>query len=279
VRPYQDDDRRLAHTLATIVFLQAGSVPPVMRGDVHREAYLNALAEADAGDLKPLVDLFANVVSAELNAAITFVRAAHGRDIGAIAAAAAHAARRFAVQDERSSRQITDQYRKLAGTRLRDVAGELTRAFTEVLPGLRSEQHAWIVSDDLELRSSGGARGRWREQITRAADGYHYTADLNQYKRWVGIKLPGATPGAQRWHIVVSFHHKESRVGVMTAVLFLTTSDEADARTAASDVARPMILGAQREFIHSGSHPQDERFLSWLDAALTSALEEWQARI
>ena len=273
-----DSDGLLAHTLATIVFLKAGCIPLILRDDLHREAHFDALGEADAGDLKPLVDLIANVVSADLNDAITFVRAAHGRDIEAIAAAAANAARRCAPPDERGIRLITDHYRKVAGTKLRDVASQLSRAFDDAIPGLPSEQHAWIVADDLELRMSTGARGRWREQIARASGVYHYSPDLSQYKRWVALKLPRAAPDVQCWQIVVSLHHKESRAGVMAAVLFLTTLDDADAG-ASADVARPTILGAKREFTHSGSHPQDYRFAAWLDSALMTALEEWQARI
>ena len=273
-----DSDGRLAHTLVTTVFLNAKCIPLILRDDLHREAYFDALDEANAGDLKPLVDLFANVVSADLNDAITFVRAAHGRDIGAIAAAAANAARRCAIHDERGLRLITDHYRKVAGTKLRDVASQLSRAFDDAIPGLPSEQHAWIVADDLELRMSTGARGRWREQIARASGVYHYSPDLSQYKRWVALKLPRAAPDVQCWQIVVSLHHKESRAGVMAAVLFLTTLDDADAASSA-DIARPTILGAKREFTHSGSHPQDDRFAAWLDSALTTALEEWQARI
>jgi Fic family protein len=279
VHPFQDGNGRMARALATMTLLKAGYVPLVIRDDVHREAYFDALGEADAGDLKPLVDLFANVVSADLNDAITFVRSTHGRDIGAIAAAAATAAKRSAFHEERSLRQVTDHYRRLAGTRLRDVAGQLTRAFAEALPQLASAQHAWIVLDDQEIRMATGARGRWREQIVHAAGGYGYTPDLSQYKRWVALKLPGVAPDAQRWHIVLSLHHKESRAEVVAAVVFLTICEDSESGTLTTDSVRPAILGAKHEFTHSGSQPHDERFLAWLDAALTSTLEEWQARI
>jgi Fic family protein len=279
IHPFQDGNGRVARALATMTFLKAGSVPLVVRDDVHREAYFDALGEADAGDLKSLVDLFANVVSADLNDAITFVRSAHGRNIGAIALAAANAAKRCATHDERSVRMVTDHYRKLAGTQLRDVASQLSRAFADAFPGLPSSQHAWIVSDDQEVRMSTGARGRWREQIVHAAGQYGYAPDLSQHKRWVALKLPGVTPDAQRWQIVVSLHHKESRAEVVAAVVFLTIAEDSDAGTPAADVVRPAILGAKHEFTHSGSHAHDERFLAWLDAALMTALEEWQSRI
>ena len=186
----------------------AGYPPLVIRSEAHREAYLDALADADDGDLEPLVDLFANVISADLNDAITFVRSAHGRDIHAIALAAADAARRHVVQSETALRAVTDHYRKLAGLRLRDVAGELTSAFTTAIPGLHSTQLAWIVNDGTDTSRSNEARGRWREQIVRAAGEYGYDPDLSHYSRWVALKLPVATSDALPWHVVISFHHR-----------------------------------------------------------------------
>jgi hypothetical protein len=279
LQPFQDGNGRVARALATMTFLKAGYVPLVIRDEGHREAYVDALGEADRGDLKPLVDLFANIVSADLNEAITFIRAARGRDIAAIAAAAAAAARRFAHHDDRALRQVTDHYRKLAGLRLREVAGLLSRAFTEAIPHLATAQHAWIVPDDQEVRMSTGARGRWREQLVHVASECGYVPDLSQYKRWVAMELPGATRDAQRWHLVVSLHHKESRAEVLSAVVFLTVCEDADNGTLTTDSVRPAILGAKHEFTHSGTHTNDDRFLAWLDAALVSALEQWQARI
>jgi hypothetical protein len=250
----------------------------VIRSDAHREAYLDALAEADDGDLEPLVDLFANVISADLNDAITFVRSAHGRDVRAIARAAADAARRHVVQSETALRAVTDHYRQLAGLRLRDVAGELNGAFTAAIPGLHSTKLAWLVHDGADGSRSGQARGRWREQIVRAASEYGYDPDLGHHCRWVALKLPVATSDALPWHVVVSFHHKVSRAGVMAAVLFLTTQEDALASVAVAD-DRPVILGGRRELTFSDGRPHDQRFQAWLDTSLTAALEEWQARI
>ena len=66
IHPFQDGNGRVARALATMMFLKAGYVPLVVRDDDHRERYLDALSLADAGDLKPLVDLFANIVSRDL---------------------------------------------------------------------------------------------------------------------------------------------------------------------------------------------------------------------
>ena len=278
IHPFQDGTGRVARALATLAYLMAGYPPLVIRGDAHREAYLDALAEADGGDLEPLVDLFANVISADLNDAITFVRSAHGRDIHAIALAAADAARRHVVQSEKALRAVTDHYRQLAELCLRDAAGELSSAFTATIPGLHSTHLAWLVHDGTGGSRSNAARGHWREQIVRAASEYGYDPDLSHYRRWVALKLPVATPDALPWHVVVSFHHKVSRAGVMAAVLFLTTEEDALSNATVAD-DRPVILGGRRELTFSDGHPHDQRFHAWLDAALTTALEEWQARI
>jgi hypothetical protein len=278
IHPFQDGNGRVARALAALVLLEAGFVPPVIRHDVHREAYLDALVEADGGDLKPLVDLFANVVSADLNETITFVRSARGRDIRAIAVAAADATRRHVIQSEPNFRVITEHYRKVAAARLREAASELGSAFTAAFPGLTSTQLAWIVQDEGERATSSEARGRWHDQIVHAASEYGYTPDFSHPRRWIALKLPVATPDAQPWHVVVSFHHKMSRAGVMAAVVFLTTMEGELGRALTTD-DRPTILGSRHELTYSGSEVREERFRSWLDAALITALEEWQARL
>jgi Fic family protein len=278
IHPFQDGNGRVARALAALVFLRAGFLPPVIRHDAHREAYLDALVEADGGDLKPLVDLFANVVSADLNDAITFVRSAHGRDVQAIATAAVEATKRHVIQNETSLRNVTEHYRRVAAARLREVAGELGNAFSAGFPGLASTHLAWLVQDEGAGARTANARGGWREQIVHAANEYGYTPDFSHHKRWIAMKLPTATLDAQPWHIVVSFHHKLSRAGVMAAVVFLTTLEDALGSAPTSD-DRPVILGGRRELTFGVSEVRDERFLAWLDTALIAALEEWQARL
>jgi Fic family protein len=278
IHPFQDGNGRVARAVAAMVFLHAGFVPPVIRHDVHREAYLDALVEADGGDLKPLIDLFANVVSADLNETITFVRSAHGRDIRSIAVAAAEATRRHVIQSQQNFRIVTEQYRKIAGARLREAAGELSNAFSAAFAGLASTHLAWIVQDEGDHAKSSEARGRWHDQIVHAASVYGYTPDFSHPRRWIALKLPVATPDALPWHVVVSFHHKLSRAGVMAAVVFLTTlEDELGGAPTTDD--QLSILGGRHELTYSGGEVREERFLAWLDTALLTALEEWQARI
>jgi hypothetical protein len=278
VHPFQDGNGRVARALATMIFLKAGFVPLVIRDDNHRERYLDALREADGGDLGPLVSLFANVVSNDLNDAITFVRMMHGRDIKAIAAAAAEAAKRRLTLDETILVRLTDHYAQLAYTRLTEVADDLEGAFFSAIDDIpegldRVYAEALDSGPNITWRQEPRS---WSHQVIRAANEYGYSADLGRYRRDIGLRLPDTGLNTARWYVAVSFHHQASRVRAMAAVLFLTAV-ETPVSESSSDV--PIVFGSKQEFIYTGSYQQDDRFMAWLDAALLTALEEWQARI
>lgn len=69
IHPFQDGNGRIARALASLVFLKARLFPLVIR-DLDRRAYIGALEAADAGDLAPLVDLFADRQRAAILAAL-----------------------------------------------------------------------------------------------------------------------------------------------------------------------------------------------------------------
>ncbi len=58
IHPFQDGNGRVARSLASLVFLREGWFPLVINRD-QRDDYLDALGEADQGDLSPLINMFA----------------------------------------------------------------------------------------------------------------------------------------------------------------------------------------------------------------------------
>ena len=66
IHPFEDGNGRVARALTAAVFLKSDYLVLVIRDEEHRDPYLDALKAADAGDLKPLVDLFADIQAADL---------------------------------------------------------------------------------------------------------------------------------------------------------------------------------------------------------------------
>ena len=74
IHPFEDGNGRVARALTAAVFLRSEYLVLVIRDEEHREPYLDALEAADDGQLKPLVDLFADIQAADLADALTLVR-------------------------------------------------------------------------------------------------------------------------------------------------------------------------------------------------------------
>ncbi len=129
IHPFQDGNGRVARALATLDFLQMDFLPLVVRNAEHKDLYIDALEAADEGDLQPLIAVFANIQSADLEAAITFVREIRGEGIAEVAAAAAAAASRRKKTHSAELNDMTNVLVQAVVDRLEEVAAELKAAF------------------------------------------------------------------------------------------------------------------------------------------------------
>jgi Fic family protein len=59
IHPFHDGNGRVARALASLVFIQAGLFPLVIERGEMCGCYITALEEADAGNLRPLIEVFA----------------------------------------------------------------------------------------------------------------------------------------------------------------------------------------------------------------------------
>lgn len=73
IHPFQDGNGRVARALATLVVIRAGWFPLVVT-DAGRPDYIDALELADAGNLRPLVRLFAGIQRRSFEEAIRIAR-------------------------------------------------------------------------------------------------------------------------------------------------------------------------------------------------------------
>jgi hypothetical protein len=62
IHPFQDGNARVARVLAALCYIKAGTFPPTVKlNDIN--SYLDAIKLANNGNLKPLIDYFANLVA------------------------------------------------------------------------------------------------------------------------------------------------------------------------------------------------------------------------
>lgn len=262
IHPFQDGNGRVARALATLIFMQSGFLPLVIRNAQHKDSYISALEKADDGDLPPLINLFSNIQSADLEAAITFVREIRGENVADIAAAAAGAFKRVQQEREELLAGATGVLVKKCEDRLHEVAYELVSAFER--EGIKLQT---------DVKASGADNDSWwHHQVVSAAKHYGYFADLGCPRRWVQLRLAADVSLGSRWHMVFSFHHKQVRSGLIAVVAFLTTTEPA------LEDARPLEFGSTSEFSFSSSALESQSaFTQWLDGCVSELLRKWQA--
>ncbi|MXW25181.1 MAG: Fic family protein [Dehalococcoidia bacterium] len=177
IHPFQDGNGRVARALTGMIFLKDDYLVLVVREEEHRERYIAALESADHGDLKPLVDLFANIQRSDLQESLKVIRKLRGEEsVQAIEAAAAAA---------RQSRDATlprvagalDELVRVASVRFEEVVAETQRAF---------ESEGVVVA---ALVADGDANEvSWPRESLEAV-GRHGSFDAERPSRWVSLRL------------------------------------------------------------------------------------------
>ncbi len=70
IHPFQDGNGRVARAVASLVFIRAGYFPLVIHRDA-RSDYIDALENADGGDLLPLIQLFSSIQNRSFTKALS----------------------------------------------------------------------------------------------------------------------------------------------------------------------------------------------------------------
>ena len=213
IHPFEDGNGRVARALTAAVFLKSDYLVLVIRDDKHRDLYLDALERADAGDLKPLVDLFAEVQAADLGEAMEVIRSLRGEPIVSLAESVAVRARRRQEASQARADALLDDLFQIAYVRLEEVAAEVEHQFRQ--QGVYVQARAWADEED--------KRDWWRSQIIEAAQHFNYFADLQQ-PRWVNLRLRLPDLERTQTRLVLSLHGVGRAADLHAATAFLSTS-------------------------------------------------------
>ena len=238
----------------------------------HREQYLDALAAADSGDLKPLVDLFADIQIGDLRNAIESFRELRGETVIRAAESLAERARRRKAASQEQAAGVMDSLIQIARIRLSEAKGELERTFR----GQGVDVAAQVLTDDDE-----NTREWWSWQIIEAARKHGYYGDLSRPRRWVSLRLGLPEIEKVETRFVLSLHAVGRAADLHAGTTFLTgpleLGDGSESRRWQNDVVseHPFRFAAET------SRPEEikKRFRVWLETNIETGLSKWGERL
>lgn len=194
IHPFQDGNGRVARLLASMVFIRAGWFPLVITRD-DREDYLDALKDADDGDLKPLIGMVARAQVQAFNNALELGSEIQQESKNSNAALAVLKDKIKQVAEEENKR------RKVTENRIRLVEGyavSVHQSTRDYLEGVRGGLEDAVRGTSITVRTSQaeydskpgqGADERFRSRIIRVARELDYFANLTGYKSWIGFTM------------------------------------------------------------------------------------------
>ncbi|NLN76748.1 MAG: Fic family protein [Armatimonadetes bacterium] len=273
IHPFQDGNGRVARALASLIFIRAGWFPLVVVGvGNERDTYIRALEAADAGDLSPLVELFATIQRREISKALSASDGiATGQEHANVIIEAAIARirqRRNAAQEERQQRAFA------AAQSLQDTAYEILSENAKDLSSALNDidEQFWAVAD----RSTSKNNYWFKRQIALVAGELNYFADISTYGVWVRLRIMED----RMTEIVFSFHSLGVEpTGVVAVSAFVDHKDKTDEGKLDVDGPHRVCSEVFQIAYNEAEVALRERFDKWLNDTLTIGLEQWRRQL
>jgi len=264
IHPFHDGNGRVARALASLVFIQAGLFPLVIERGKIREQYITALEKADAGDLRPLVQVFAKAQQSRFDRALSISDDLAEPPKSVELAVEALKARYSSRKDEVASRQKT----------VFDLSKVLETAAVDQMERIRRLLNPIVSSVS---RSTPETSHYYRHQIGESARSMDYFANTTVYRSWVRLAIEGESAA----HLLLSFHGRGSEfAGVMVCLPVFELIFASDETNAPNDRTQIQITDRPFDFYFTESEAEVlPRFHVWLDETVTLALSQLQRNL
>ncbi len=231
IHPFEDGNGRVARALTLLVLLRAQYAPLVV-DRTQRDAYIDALEQANDGDLRDLVRLFARLEIVALRSELERPAEPAAQGTGALAVAQAYAHRLHALRQAELTERAT-KAEILAGELQKKLVVHLEQLGTGIRDKFR-EADPRAYSSVVHATPPDETAKYWQIQIVRTAREVNMFTNLSQGSWWTRLNLV-VLDQTLRFVVVIQ------RVGPgETGVLAVTVFAEALALRAPEDDDRPL---------------------------------------
>ncbi|WP_130470780.1 Fic family protein [Candidatus Magnetaquicoccus inordinatus] len=278
IHPFQDGNGRVARALASLVFLKNGLFPLVIR-DSERNEYIISLEKADAGDLKPLCDLFARNQKKSILSAISIEQSIQRPQQAEVILRSSLEKLKIHFQAEASRRdevfKIAQHLQRMTDRQLEEYATIFNNEIKGIkkIPGVLSPLAHLHIEIFSNKNNDQNKRSYFRRQITEFASQIGYFANFDSYCSCSYLTIHSNN----RFQCVISFHGLGPvHQGIMVATGF-TLLRIPNEEKKGSDVLDPRLASAEIfQFNYLEPIPAIEtRFAEWLNETLSVGFSEW----
>lgn len=271
IHPFQDGNGRIARSIASLVFLKAGLFPLVIR-ESDRETYLNALGEADNGNLGNLVKLFAkrqkDCILSALNTQQQVEKSRFAKQIFT------NGLKLLQAKHSKQKKEIAKVH-VLANTLQKALIKKLKKHAQNFDGDLKSNNHQYGAVAT-QAQNDAERNYYFRNEIIKIANKHDYYADTKHYKSWSRLIINTDNI----FEIIFSIHgfgHSDNGVMAVSGFTFEKNISEDEipgainTKSAQQDIFVFNYLEEEAQVM--------ERFEEWFEESFVIALAEWQQTI
>lgn len=274
IHPFQDGNGRVARALAALVFIKQGLLPPVITRE-HRAEYLDALEEADVGDLRPLIELLADREVDALRRALSEpeLLAQENADVASLMKSARHRLAERTSPTKESSKAL-----------LKLLADECDASLIDL-----HQQLVVAAGDDVRVSvvvPQPGEQTFYSQALALQGDRQGFRPGLNNGRDWraLHVEAPRGDNDVVASEVVVVLCEIDRASGSLlvgaTAIARVDTAKWDRSGRGIGSSGDPLLEG---EFFTAPlNEPEDSvrsRFRAWLDRVWRAGLAYWHDRI